>query len=340
MITAAAPVRIGRTNLSAPRIGLGTAALGNFQEAISDDDAVAVIGRALADGVRYLDTAPLYGHGLAEQRLGRAVAATPRESLIVSTKVGRLLRDGAPRDDSQYHDGIPYYRDVPSAGPMWDFSYDGIRRSVEESLLRTGLDRFDVLHLHDPDDHLAEASSAGYRALRDLKADGAVQAIGAGMNNSRPLADLVRACDLDLVLLAGRYTLLDQTAMNDLMPLCEQRGVSVVIGGVFNSGILVDPVPGAHFNYRPAAADVLAKASAIQAICRKHDVSVAAAALQFPLAHPRVCTVLVGPRTIDELETDLSLFDVEIPPRLWTDLRRDGLLSDDVPTPERGTHHD
>jgi D-threo-aldose 1-dehydrogenase len=334
MITAAAPVRIGRTNLFAPRVGLGTAVLGNFQQAISDDDAVAVIEQALADGVRYLDTAPLYGHGLAEQRVGRAVAKTPREHLIISTKVGRLLREGAPRDESQYADGIPYYLDVPSAGPMWDFSYDGIRRSVEESLRRLGVDRVDVLHLHDPDDHLAGAGSTGYEALRDLRAEGMVQAIGAGMNNSRPLAELVRACDLDVVLLAGRYTLLDQTAMNDLMPLCEQRGVSVVIGGVLNSGILVDPIPGAHFDYRAADYGILAKASAIQAICRKHEVPLAAAALQFPLAHPRVCTVLVGPRTIDELQTDLSLFDVEVPPRLWADLRRDGLLADNVPTPE------
>jgi D-threo-aldose 1-dehydrogenase len=334
MITAAVPVRIGRTDLFAPRVGLGTAVLGNFQQAISDDDAVAVIEQALADGVRYLDTAPLYGHGLAEQRVGRAIAKTPREDLIVSTKVGRLLREGAPRDDSQYDNGVPYYLDVPSAGPMWDFSYDGIRRSVEESLQRLGLDRVDVLHLHDPDEHLAEAASTGYRALRDLRAEGLVHAIGAGMNNSRPLAELVRECDLDVVLLAGRYTLLDQSAMTDLLPLCEQRGVSVVIGGVLNSGILVDPVPGAHFDYRPADDDILAKASALQAICRRHEVPMAAAALQFPLAHPRVCTVLVGPRTIDELQMDLSLFDVVIPPRLWADLRRDGLLADDVPTPE------
>jgi D-threo-aldose 1-dehydrogenase len=217
---------------------------------------------------------------------------------------------------------------------MWDFSYDGIRRSVEESLQRLDIDRVDVLHLHDPDDHLAEAASSGYRALDDLRSEDMVRAIGAGMNNSRPLAELVRACDLDLVLLAGRYTLLDQSAMSDLMPLCEQRGVSVVIGGVLNSGILVDPAPGAHFDYRAADDDILAKASAIQAVCRKYDVPLAAAALQFPLAHPRVCTVLVGPRTLDELQTDLSLFDVEIPPQLWADLRRDGLLDDDVPTPE------
>jgi D-threo-aldose 1-dehydrogenase len=333
MIDVTARARVGRTDLVVPRIGLGTAVLGNFQQAISDEDAIAVIDRALARGVRYVDTAPLYGHGLAERRVGRAVATVPRDELTLSTKVGRLLREGAPRDESQYHDGVAFYRDVPSAGPVWDFTYDGVRRSVAESLERTGAGRFDILLMHDPDDRLGEAASTGCRALRDLRAEGAVHAIGAGMNGSRPLAELVGACDLDVVLLAGRYTLLDQTAMGDLMPLCAERGVSVVVGGVFNSGILADPVAGAHFDYLPAAADVLAKAAAIRSVCDRHGVPLPAAAVQFPLAHPCVCTVLIGPRTIEELEMDLSLFDVEIPPQLWTDLRREGLLGDDVPTP-------
>jgi D-threo-aldose 1-dehydrogenase len=329
-----APVKIGRTDLLAPRVGLGTAVLGNFQQALSDEDAIAVIDRALAKGIRYLDTAPLYGHGLAEQRIGRAITTVPRDELIISTKVGRLLRDGAPRDESQYHNGVPFYLDVPSAGPVWDFTYDGVRRSVEESLQRLGVERFNILHLHDPDNHLAEAASTGYRALADLRSEGAVGAIGAGMNSSRPLADLVRACDLDVVLLAGRYTLLDQTSMNDLMPVCAERGVSVVVGGVFNSGVLIDPTPGAHFNYIPAEDPVLAKASAIQSVCHKYGVPMAAAAIQFPLAHPSVCTVLIGARTVDELDMDLSLFDVEIPAELWADLRLEGLLTDDIPTPQ------
>ena len=334
MIDVAERARMGRTDLVVPRIGLGTAVLGNFQRAISDEDAIAVIDHALARGVRYLDTAPLYGHGLAERRVGRAVAAVPRSELTLSTKVGRLLREGAPRDESQYHDGVPFYQDVPSAGPVWDFTYDGVRRSVAESLERTGVGRFDILLMHDPDNHLTEAGSTGYRALRDLRAEGLVHAIGAGMNSSAPLAELVGACDLDVVLLAGRYTLLDQTAMRDLMPLCAKRGVSVVVGGVFNSGILIDPVPGAHYNYLPAAAEVLARAAAIRSVCDRHGVPIAAAAVQFPLAHPSVCTVLIGPRTIDELDMDLALFDVEIPPQLWTDLRREGLLGDDIPTPK------
>jgi D-threo-aldose 1-dehydrogenase len=334
MITDAAPARVGHTDLFAPRVGLGTAALGNFLQAMSDADAVAVISRALASGVRYIDTAPLYGHGLAERRVGQAIARTPQAGLAVSTKVGRLLRAGAPRDDTQYHDGVSFYKEVPPTGPMWDFSYDGVRQSVEESLERVGVGRFDVLHMHDPDDHLEQAATTGYRALRDLRAQGMVTAVGAGSNRSAPLAELIRACDLDVVLVAGRYTLLDQTAMADLLPLCESRGVSVVIGGVFNSGILIDPVPGAHFNYVPADQALLVRARAIQQICNKHDVPMAAAALQFPLAHPRVCTVLIGPRTIGELETDLSLFEVEIPAQLWADLRQEGLLGADIPTPE------
>jgi D-threo-aldose 1-dehydrogenase len=334
MITDAAAVRVGDTDLFAPRVGLGTAALGNFLQPMSDAEAVAVISRALASGVRYLDTAPLYGHGLAEQRAGQAIASTPHPGLVVSTKVGRLLREGAPPDDSQHHNGIPFYKEVPSAGPQWDFSYAGVRQSVEESLARVGVARFDVLHLHDPDDHLEQAATTGYRALRDLRAEGAVTAIGAGSNRSAPLAGLVRSCDLDVVLLAGRYTLLDQSAMADLLPLCGSRGVSVVIGGVFNSGILIDPAPGALFNYLPADQALVARAVAIREICDKHDVPLAAAALQFPLAHPQVCTVLIGPRTTGELETDLSLFEVEISPDLWADLRRAGLLAADIPTPE------
>ena len=334
MITDATPVRVGDTDLFAPRVGLGTAVLGNFLQAISNTDAVAVISRALASGVRYIDTAPLYGHGLAERRVGQAIASGSPAGLVVSTKVGRLLRAGAPRDDTQYHDGVSFYKEVPAAGPTWDFSYDGVRQSVEESLERVGVGRFDVLHLHDPDDHLQQAATTGYRALRDLRAEGMVTAIGVGSNRSAPTAELIGRCDLDVVLLAGRYTLLDQTAMADLLPLCESRGVSVVIGGVFNSGILIDPVPGALFNYLPADHALLAKARAIREICDKHDVPLAAAAIQFPLAHPRVGTVLIGPRTIGELDMDLSLFQVKIPPKLWADLRREGLLGADVPTPE------
>jgi len=327
-------VRVGTTGLAVPRIGLGTASLGNFLAPIADADAVAVIRRALEAGVRYIDTAPLYGHGLAETRVSRAIAGWPRAELVLSTKVGRLLREGAPRDESQYHLGEPFYVDVPSAGPVWDFSEDGVLTSVVESCRRTGVDRFDILHLHDPDDHYAEASTTGYRALDSLRALGKVTAIGAGMNRTRVQTELVRQCDLDVVLVAGRYTLLDQTAMDDLLPALAERGASAVVGGVFNSGVLIDPAPGARFDYVPAADDVLERARLIQAVCAAHGVPMAAAAVQFPLANPLVCTVLLGPRSTRELDMDLGLLEVDVPKRLWRDLVADGLLRADAPIPD------
>ena len=324
---------VGKTSLSVPRVGIGTAPLGNMFRAHTDADADAVLASAVGRGLRYFDTAPLYGHGLAEQRVGRAVAELPRDEVIVSTKVGRLLRADAPRDESQFFQGEPFYKDTPPVGPVWDFSYDGIMTSVEESYQRTGLDRFDVLLLHDPDDHLSEASTTGYQALAELRSSGTVSAIGAGMNHAQPLARLVEACDLDILLVAGRYTLFDQVAMDELLPLCEERTVSIVVGGVFNSGILIDPSPGARYNYVPASTADLARAQRIQRVCAEYDVPLPAAALQFPFAHPRVCTVLLGFRSIDQLEKNLAWLEVPIPTELWTDLKDEGLLRADAPTP-------
>ena len=328
-----ARVRVGRTSLTVPRVGIGTAPLGNMFEAHSDKHADAVLAFAVTQGLRYFDTAPLYGHGLAEQRVGRAVARLPRDEIFVSTKVGRLLRADAPRDESQFYHGEPFYKDVPPVGPVWDFTYDGIMTSVEESFVRTGLDRFDVLLLHDPDDHFEAASTTGFRALAKLREDGTARAIGAGMNQAPMLARLVEACDLDVLLVAGRYTLLDQVAMDELLPLCEQRTVSIVVGGVFNSGILIDPVPGVRYNYLPADSAVMARAEGIKAVCDRYDVPLPAAALQFPFAHPRVCTVLLGIRSIDELDKDLLWLDVPIPDELWAELKSKGLLREDAPTP-------
>jgi D-threo-aldose 1-dehydrogenase len=325
--------RVGTTSLAVPRVGIGTAPLGNMFEAHSDEHADAALASAVAHGLRYFDTAPLYGHGLAEQRVGRAVARLPRDDVVVSTKVGRLLRADAPRDESQFHLGEPFYKDVPPVAPVWDFTYDGIMTSVEESYQRTGLDRFDILLLHDPDDHFDAASTTGFRALARLREDGTTLAIGAGMNQAPALARLVEACDLDVLLVAGRYTLLDQVAMDELLPLCEQRTISIVVGGVFNSGILVDPEPGARYNYVPAEPAVVARAQRIKSVCDRYDVPLPAAALQFPFAHPRVCTVLLGFRSIDELERDLRWLDVSIPRELWAELKHEGLLREDAPTP-------
>ncbi|MFG3367736.1 aldo/keto reductase [Streptomyces sp. NPDC048156] len=326
-------VEVGDHGLRLPRIGLGTASLGNFLGAVTDQQAVDTIRRAHARGIRYVDTAPLYGHGLAETRTGAAVRDMPREDLVVSSKAGRLLRADAPRDETQHLDGEPFYTDVPDSGPVWDFSYEGVRTSLAESLDRLGLDRIDILHLHDPDDHYEQAASTAYAALRDLRAEGAVKAIGAGMNRTPVLTRLVENCDLDLVLLAGRYTLLDQSSMADLLPACRAHGTTVVVGGVFNSGILLDPSPGARYDYAPADAAIVAKARRIQEVCDRHDVPLAAAALQFPLAHPQIASVLIGARSVPELDMDLDLLDVVIPDALWHDLRASGLLPDDVPVP-------
>jgi D-threo-aldose 1-dehydrogenase len=329
-----ARVSVGTTTLQVPRVGIGTAPLGNMFQAHSDDEALSVLRAALDRGICYFDTAPLYGHGLAEQRVGRAVASAARDRVVVSTKVGRLMRPDAPRDASQFYQGEPFYKDVPPVGPIWDFSYDGVLTSVEESCRRTGLDRFDILLLHDPDDHFDEASTTAFRALQRLRESGITSAIGAGMNQAPLLARLVDACELDLVLVAGRYTLFDQVALDNLLPICDARRVSVVIGGVFNSGLLIDPSPGARYNYIPASVPELARAQAIADVCRTYDVPLPAAALQFPFAHPRVSTVLLGIRSIEELDQDLRWLATRIPGDLWADLKRLGLLREDAPTPD------
>jgi len=326
-------VPIGDHGLRLPRLGLGTASLGNFLGAISDEQAIDTIRSAHDAGIRYLDTAPLYGHGLAERRVGAALREVPRADLVISSKVGRLLRADAPRDESQYVDGEPFYTDVPATGPVWDFSYDGVRTSMEESLDRLGLGSVDILHLHDPDDHYEEASTTAYAALRDLRAAGTVKAISAGMNRTEVLTTLVENLDLDLVLLAGRYTLLDQSSLSDLLPACRRRGTKVIVGGVFNSGILLDPSPQARYDYVTAPAGIVEKAQRIKAVCDRHDVPLAAAAIQFPFAHPQVASVLIGARSAEELAMDLDLLQVAIPDKLWHDLRSDGLLPDDVPVP-------
>ncbi len=326
-------VYAGDHGLKLPRVDLGTASLGNFLGAISEEQATGTVTNAYTAGVRYFDTAPLYGHGLAEQRLAAGLGAH-RDNVVISTKVGRLLRAGAPRDESQYFDGQPFYTDVPDTGPVWDFSDKGVRTSLDESLQRLNTDHVDILNMHDPDDHFGAASTTAYRALADLRSAGVVRGIGAGMNSTPVLTQLVEACDLDVVLLAGRYSLLDQSSMADLLPACRDRGTTVIAGGVFNSGILLDPSDGARFDYVPAGPNVIARARAIKDVCDKFDVPLAAAAIQIPLAHPQVGSLLVGARSPEEFEMDLDLLNTPIPGNLWRSLRDAGLLAEDVPVPE------
>jgi D-threo-aldose 1-dehydrogenase len=311
------------------RIGLGTAPLGGLFTEVSDDDARRVVESAWEAGIRFFDTAPLYGHGLAEQRLGCVLRDLPREEVTLASKVGRLLRADAPREPGQDFKG------VPPVNPVFDFSYEGALRSVEESLERLGLDRLDVVHIHDPDDHFEEALAGAYRAVSQLRDEGAVAAIGVGMNQAEMLVRLAEQADFDYFLVASRYTLLDQTALATLLPLCEARGIAVIVGGVYNSGILADPDRTPWFDYAAATAGWLAKARRIRDVCDRHEVPLKAAALQFPLGHPAVASVLVGPRSVAELEESVRLFEYDIPAKLWDELRAEGLLPEAAPLPTR-----
>ncbi len=274
--------------------------------------AEATIHHALERGIAFFDTAPLYGTGESERRLGAALRGIPRDRYVVCTKVGRLLRPD----------------------PVFDFSADGARRSLEESLTRLGLDRVDVLLIHDPDDHAEEALAGAYPAIERLRSEGVVGAIGSGMNQTAMLARFARETDMDCFLVAGRYSLLDhETAWPELLPLCVEKGIGIIIGGVFNSGILLDPVPGAPFNYAPATAEWLDRARRIAAICRAHDVPLPAAALQFPLAHPAVSVVLTGVRSAAEVEQNAARMAHPLPAALWRDLRAAGLIAAAAPAP-------
>ena len=328
-----AATRLGATGLTVTRVGLGTAALGGLYDVVTEEQAEATIARAWELGIRFFDTAPLYGHGLSERRLGAALAGRPRAEFVLATKVGRLLRADAPPDDSQLSGGLERWKGVPPVNPVFDFSYDGVLRSVEESLERLGVDRIDVLHIHDPDEHHDEALRGAYRALDRLRAERTIGAVGAGMNQVAMLVRFAREADFDCFLLAGRYTLLDQSALVELLPLCRERGIAVILGGVFNSGILADPRPGATYDYSVAPPELVERARRLAAVCGRHGVPLKAAALQFPLAHHAVTSILVGARSVAELEENLALLRLELPADLWSDLRGEGLLEEDAPTP-------
>jgi len=319
----------GRSGVAITRLGLGTAPLGGLFAPVSDAAAEATVAQAWALGIRYFDTAPLYGFGLAERRLGAFLRLQKRSSFVLSTKVGRLLRrttDSEPPDD-------PAYKGTPPERPVFDFSYDGVMRSVDESLVRLGLDRIDILFVHDPDDHHDAAVDGAFRALARLRNDGTVGAIGAGMNQHAMLARFADDAPCDGFLLAGRYSLLDQGARAGLMTLCAERGIGLVLGGVFNSGILANPHPGATFDYKAASADLIARARRLDALCRAHGTELKAAAIQFALAHPAVSGILLGARAAREVEENVAMTHLEVPAVLWADIRREGLVDPATPLP-------
>jgi D-threo-aldose 1-dehydrogenase len=306
-------VVLGRTGLLVGRLGLGCAPIGNLYSDVTEDDAAATIEAALQGGIRHFDVAPRYGDGVAERRLGHALSGVDRSRVVISTKVGYVLGvDG---------------RVTP------DFSADGVRRSLESSLQRLGLDRVDIVHVHDPDNHEESAYRSAFPALIALREQGVISAVGAGMISSAMLARFVDQVDLDCVLLAGRYTLLDQQALADLLPACQRHDVAVIVGGVYNSGLLADPRPGSPYDYHSAPAERLEQALAIQRVCQDHNVPLMAAALAFVFGHPAVTTAIVGARSPSEMVQNRALLDNDIPAELWIDLKTRGLLPAEVPTP-------
>ncbi|MFF1699650.1 aldo/keto reductase [Streptomyces sp. NPDC058257] len=326
---------LGLGGVEVTELSFGAAGLGNLYTPITDEEAVAALDAAWDEGIRYFDTAPHYGIGLSERRLGEALRARPRETYTLSTKAGRLLEERLPEAvPGPVADGLDHGFAVPATHRrVWDFSADGIRRSLEASLTRLGLDRVDIVYLHDPDDHAEQAFREGYPALERLRSEGVIGAIGAGMNQTAMLTRFVRDTDVDAVLCAGRYTLLDQSALTDLLPAAQERGRAVVIGGVFNSGLLADPRPGATYDYTTAPRALLDRARHLKAMAERHGTTLRAAALAFPLAHPAVATVLVGARSPYEVRDAAAQFSAAVPAGFWQEARAEGLLPAHVPVP-------
>jgi D-threo-aldose 1-dehydrogenase len=323
---------VTRARIALSRLGFGGAPIGNLYRAVSDVDARTAVDAAWDAGVRYFDTAPHYGLGLGERRLGAALADRPRAEYVVSTKVGRLLEPSSGGGSDLPFGGF----DVPAVHRrVWDFSAAGVTRSLTESLDRLGLDRVDVVYLHDPDDHGDWAIQEAVPALVELRDRGVVGAIGVGMNQWQLPARFVRETDIDLVMLAGRYTLLEQPALVEFLPLCVERGVGVVAAGVFNSGLLARAqVPDhANYDYADAPPELVARARRIAEVCDQHGVELPQAAAQFPLGHPAVVSVVVGARNGDQMRQNADRFADPVPAQLWADLRAAGLLDPEVPTP-------
>ncbi|MEU6263608.1 aldo/keto reductase [Saccharopolyspora shandongensis] len=319
-------VQLGKSGVTTTALGFGGAVIGNLYRSVTEETAFGAVDAAWSAGIRYFDTAPHYGLGLAERRLGRALADRPRDEFTVSTKVGRLLVPSPQTADSRDHDaGFDVRTDQVR---KWDFSADGVRRSLESSLDRMSLDRVDVVLLHDPDDHWTQAAREAYPALHELRSQGVVGAIGVGMNQWQMLQRFVEDTDVDVVMMAGRYTLLDQSAAKSLLPECQRRGVSVLAAGVFNGALLATDDPGSNavYDYRPAPPELIEKAERISKVSRQLGVSLPQAAIAFAAKHPAVASVVLGARSADEVSRNTDLFDRRTPEALWRDLDEAGLV--------------
>jgi D-threo-aldose 1-dehydrogenase len=328
--------KITNTAVELTELGFGASVIGNLYQVTPVHEASAAVDAAWDANIRYFDTAPHYGLGLSERRLGAALRNRPREEYVVSSKVGRLL---VPNERPRGLDteGFVVRDDLRR---RWDFSRDGVLRSIEDTLRRTGLDRLDVVYLHDPDDHWRQAAEQAMPTLAELRDQGVIGAIGAGMNQSAMLARFLRETTADLVMLAGRYTLLDQSALDDVLPAARELGKSVTAVGVFNSGLLSRdrPAEGMKYDYQDAPPELVARAGAIAEVCERHGTTLPAAAIAFPLTHPSIINVTIGMRNRDQVTRNAELHRRHVPEALWDDLRTQGLIRCDVPERGRGAN--
>lgn len=313
-------VEIGHGGLLVSQVGLGTAPLGGMFSTVQEDISDELIQSAIEEGINYFDTAPFYGHTKSERRLGRGLNfAGAQGTTIISTKVGRIMVPGENTEPTIFRDLDPFV-------PVFDYSASGVRKSLEDSLVRLGVAQIDILFIHDPENHMDQAIDKAYPELDKMRSEGLVKSIGVGINFSDLATRFVIETNIDLVLIAGRYTLLEQTAMKDLLPAAEKRDVSVIAAGVFNSGVLVNPVVGTTYNYSQAPSEIISHAKALHRAIEPFGVPVSAVGLQFPLRHPAVKAILTGARTATELKSNLKDFDLKLPRELWADLENQGLI--------------
>jgi D-threo-aldose 1-dehydrogenase len=334
--------KVGTTKLDVTELGLGGAPMGGFRATIPDAEAAALIDAAYAEGVRYFDTSPFYGYGRSELRMGATLREKPRNEYVLSTKIGRVLhamRPGEKRPADFRENGLPDF------APVFDYTYDGVMRSLEHSHLRLGLARIDIALIHDVDfwtikdravleERFKTVMDSGYKALDELRKAGVVGAIGVGINEADTSLRFIQAGDFDCMLLAGRYTLLEQGGLQEFLPECVKRNVSVILGGPYNSGILTGGVKaGATHDYAAAPAQLIEKAQKIESICQRHGVELGAAALQFPLFHPAVCSIIPGALGVAEVKQNAARLSAKLPVELWSELKREKLLDPNAPTP-------
>jgi D-threo-aldose 1-dehydrogenase len=323
-------IQIGKTETRITQLGLGAGVIGGLFAEVSEDVAVATVRRALTLGINYIDTAPLYGHGKSETRLGLALAGAARDSFVISTKVGRLLVPTQKPAESVW------FKNLPALEPVFDFSYDAVRQSLDSSLERLQLDHVDILHVHDPDGAFDEVMRGAYTALHELREQGVVRAISVGCWDPALLTRFAEAGDFDAFLLPGKYTLLDQSALDELLPICLRKNISVIVGTPYGSGILATGSrAGAKFNYEDADPQMLERVRKMEAVCARYEVPLQAAALQFSFGHPAVASIIPGARLPEEVETGVRMFEWPIPDGLWEEFKAEGLIRADAPTRSR-----